>query len=145
MDPQLQDLIIQMQELIRTLKSTSGTSASGSTVKGTGPASDKTVNSLINALGKLSVKLDGTKRTRAEEEKAMKRFTADVNRASTAQEKQAEAIKKEIEKRKEAALRSKMTADEIAKREKDLADEKKKTRTRQKNRNHTWSSPGQIQ
>jgi muramidase (phage lysozyme) len=126
MDPQLQDLIIQMQELIRTLKSTSGTSASGSTVKGTGPASDKTVNSLINALGKLAVKLDGTKRTRAEEEKAMKRFTADVNRASTAQEKQAEAIKKEIEKRKEAALRSKMTAEEIAKREKDLADEKKK-------------------
>jgi muramidase (phage lysozyme) len=127
MDPQLQDLIIQMQELVRTLKSTSGTSASGSTVKGTGPASDKTVNALINALGKLAVKLDGTKRTRAEEQKAMKRFTADVNRATTAQEKQVNAIKDEIEKRKEAALRNKLTAEEIAKREKDLADEKKKT------------------
>jgi hypothetical protein len=115
MDQQLQDLVDQMRDLVRTLKSTSGTAGTGT---GMG---DRAVTQLINALGQLSTKLDGTTRTRAEEMQAMKRFAANVNRATTQQEKQQQAIDKnlqrirdEAEARKEAARLTKMSAEELA-------------------------------
>ena len=115
MDQQMQDLIDQIRDLVKAFKSTSSTGTSGSSM------ADKSINQLINALGQLSVKLDGTKRTRAEELQAMKRFAANVNRATTAQEAQAEAIANNIKKQKdaadaaaEAARKSALSAEELA-------------------------------
>ena len=111
----MQDLIDQIRDLVKAFKSTSSTGTSGSSM------ADKSINQLINALGQLSVKLDGTKRTRAEELQAMKRFAANVNRATTAQEAQAEAIANNIKKQKdaadaaaEAARKSALSAEELA-------------------------------
>jgi hypothetical protein len=97
MDQQIQDLIDQMRDLVKSLKATSGTAATGSGM------ADNSVNKLINALGQVAVKLDGTKRTRAEELQAMKRFAANVNRATKQQDAQAEAVAKNIQKTKEAS------------------------------------------
>jgi len=106
MDQQLQDLIDQMRDLVKVLKVTSGTPIT-STGKTGADSSGQNVTKLINALGQLAVKLDGTKRTRAEEMQAMKRFAANVNRATTAQDAQADAIAKNIQKIKdEAAARA---------------------------------------
>ena len=107
MDQQLQDLIDQMRDLVKVLKVTSGTPTTTSTGKTGADSSGQNVTKLINALGQLAVKLDGTKRTRAEEMQAMKRFAANVNRATTAQDAQADAIAKNIQKTKdEAAARA---------------------------------------
>ena len=107
MDQQLQDLIDQMRDLVKVLKVTSGTPTTTSTGKTGADSSGQNVTKLINALGQLAVKLDGTRRTRAEEMQAMKRFAANVNRATTAQDAQADAIAKNIQKTKdEAAARA---------------------------------------
>ena len=107
MDQQIQDLIDQMRDLVKVLKATSGTPTTTGAGKTSATSSDQSVTKLINALGQLAVKLDGTKRTRAEEMQAMKRFAANVNRATTAQDAQAEAIAKNIQKTKdEAAARA---------------------------------------
>jgi len=104
-----------MRDLAKAFRSTSGTGASGSAM------ADKSVNQPINALGQLSTKLDGTKRTRAEELQAMKRFAANVNRATNAQEAQAEAIANNIKRQKDAAdaaaesaRKSALSAEELA-------------------------------
>jgi hypothetical protein len=106
MDQQLQDLIDQMRDLVKVLKVTSGTPTTSQGKTGA-DSSGQNVTKLINALGQLAVKLDGTRRTRAEEMQAMKRFAANVNRATTAQDAQADAIAKNIQKTKdEAAARA---------------------------------------
>ena len=98
MDQQLQDLVDQMRDLVKTLKSTSGTAGTASTGMG-----DRAVTQLINALGQLATKLDGTTRSRAEEMQAMKRFAANVNRATTQQEKQQQAIDKNLQRIRDEA------------------------------------------
>ena len=116
MDQQTQDLIDQLRDLVKTLGKTSSTGTAGQ-----GAITDSSINKLINALGQVTTKLDGVRRTRAEEMQAMKRFTANVNRASKEQAEQADEIAKNIQKtkeeayaRSEAARISRLSAKELA-------------------------------
>ena len=122
MDHQMQEMIDQLRDLVRTLKGTSGIGAAGQSSQ-SGP-SDAGINKLINALGQVASKLDGTAKTRAEEQKDMKRFTANVNRATDAQEAQTKQIAEDIAIKKEASRRAKMTADAIIEEEKRITKEK---------------------
>jgi len=112
----MQDLIDQLRDLVKSLGKTSSTGLAGQ-----GAITDSGINKLINALGQVTTKLDGVKRTRAEEMQAMKRFTANVNRASKEQAEQADEIAKNIQKTKEeadaraeAARIAKLSAKELA-------------------------------
>ena len=124
MDPQIQELIDRMRELVNTMRETSKTGAvnNDKARSDTDPLAKsftRNVDRLITSLGMLSVKLDGTSRTRAEEEHAAKRFTANVNRATKAQNQQNAAIEENIKAQKRAA----MTADEIAAEQKKIAQD----------------------
>ena len=118
-EDQLDNLVYEIRDLIKILNATTGT-------RGTlaNPGLDRNTASLdkstqgtsrlILGLAKLAASLDGTKRTRAEEQKSMKRFAADVDRASKAQEKQ----QAQIEKTLVAQTKAKVTAEELAEAEK---------------------------
>ena len=123
MDPQIQELIDRMRELVITMRETSKTGAVNNNKVETGGDAAKSftrnVDRLITSLGILSVKLDGTSRTRAEEQHAAKRFTANVNRATKAQDQQNAAIEENIKAQRRAA----MTADELAAEQKKIAQD----------------------
>ena len=124
MDPQIQELIDRMRELVNTMRETSKTGAvnNDKARSDTDPLAKsftRNVDRLITSLGILSVKLDGTSRTRAEEEHAAKRFTANVNRATKAQDQQNAAIEENIKAQRRAA----MTADELAAEQKKIAQD----------------------
>lgn len=124
MDPQIQELIDRMRELVITMRETSKTGAvnNDKARSDTDPLAKsftRNVDRLITSLGMLSVKLDGTSRTRAEEEHAAKRFTANVNRATKAQDQQNAAIEENIKAQRRAA----MTADEIAAEQQKIAQD----------------------
>jgi hypothetical protein len=123
-DPQIQELIDRMRELVNTMRETSKTGAvnNDKARSDTDPLAKsftRNVDRLITSLGMLSVKLDGTSRTRAGEEHAAKRFTANVNRATKAQDQQNAAIEENIKAQRRAA----MTADEIAAEQKKIAQD----------------------
>lgn len=115
-EQQLDRLIDQIQLLINTLDRTGKTGASERTKQSEQLREfDKSLKTVVNAMAKLSLSIDGQKRTRAEEQAAMKRFTADVDRATKAQEEQTKAVQKSIEEEKEKAKQAAMTADELKK------------------------------
>ena len=71
MDQDLRDLVEQLRELTRNLDAIK---PSGAASGGTTQNLDRGIDRMIAALAQLSVKLDGTKRTRAAEEEAVKHF-----------------------------------------------------------------------
>ena len=119
LEDQLNNLFYEIRDLIKTLNATTGTRGTrGDPGLDRNTASlDKSTqgtSKLILGLAKLAASLDGTKRTRAEEQKSMKRFAADVDRAGKAQEKQ----QAQIEKTLAAQAKAKVTAEELADAEK---------------------------
>ena len=118
-EDQLNNLFYEIRDLIKTLNATTGTRgtrADPGLDRNTASLDKSTqgTSKLILGLAKLAASLDGTKRTRAEEQKSMKRFAADVDRASKAQEKQ----QAQIEKTLAAQAKAKVTAEELAEAEK---------------------------
>jgi len=118
-EDQLNNLFYEIRDLIKTLNATTGTRgtrADPGLDRNTASLDKSTqgTSKLILGLAKLAASLDGTKRTRAEEQQSMKRFAADVDRASKAQEKQ----QAQIEKTLAAQAKAKVTAEELAEAEK---------------------------
>ena len=118
-EDQLNNLFYEIRDLIKTLNATTGTRgtrADPGLDRNTASLDKSTqgTSKLILGLAKLAASLDGTKRTRAEEQKSMKRFAADVDRAGKAQEKQ----QAQIEKTLAAQAKAKVTAEELAEAEK---------------------------
>ena len=118
-EDQLDNLVYEIRDLIKTLNATTGTRgtrADPGLDRNTASLDKSTqgTSKLILGLAKLAASLDGTKRTRAEEQQSMKRFAADVDRASKAQEKQ----QAQIEKTLAAQAKAKVTAEELAEAEK---------------------------
>ena len=115
-EQQLDRLIDQIQLLINTLDKTGKTGAAQQTKQSDQLKEfDRSLKTVVNAMAKLSLAIDGQKRTRAEEQAAMKRFASDVDRATKAQEEQTKAVQKSIEEEKEKAKQAAMTADELKK------------------------------
>lgn len=118
MDQELRDLIEQLRDLNLVLKNMSKNPGQTSGTISNKPAETmvRSVDRMVVALGQLTVKLDTTKRTRREEEDAIKKFANAVERTATNldnenKERQAatDALEKEIAARKEATRRSDMS------------------------------------
>ncbi len=92
----IDELVRDLKELIPLLRNLGSTPT-------TKTGTDQGVERIINALGKLNATIKGQTTTRAEEQKAMKRFVADVDRATKAQQEQADQIEKDLKTQKELA------------------------------------------
>lgn len=93
---QVDDLLYDLRGLVAALGRQQDGSAALKEVKDALNRNQTATDKLILALAKLSTKLDGESRNRQQEERAMQRFTDDVNRAQKAQEAQTEAVKQNI-------------------------------------------------
>lgn len=120
MDQDLRDLVEQMRQLIPVLQGMSGTGAtSPNKTTDSGDRVVRSVDRMVVALGQLAVRLDTTKKTRAAEEEAVKKFTKAVENTADKldeEEKQRQAAIKKLEEetkaREEAIRRSKLTQKE---------------------------------
>jgi muramidase (phage lysozyme) len=134
MDQELRDLVEQMRQLIPVLQNISGTGATSP--RNTADGTERVVRSVdrvVVALGQLAVKLDTTKKTRREEEDAIKKFANAVEKTATNldnenKERQAatDALEAEIKAREELVRRSKLTRDQAEKEDKERALQKAK-------------------
>ena len=97
MDPQIQELIERMRELVATIAATSKTStvgngsgsdAGGDAAKAFTRGSDK----IVNAMATLALKLDGKARTAREETLAVNRFAKQVEKITSKQDAAAKKI-----------------------------------------------------
>ena len=118
MDQELRDLVEQMQDLISLLKKLNKEpgQTEGANVNKSADKMVRGVDRMVVALGQLAVKLDTTKRTKAAEEEAVKKFTKSVEKTSEALDKEAKvreesaaAEKKREEEQAELDRRSKMS------------------------------------
>ena len=97
-EQQLNDLIYELRDLTQTLRPLTSTAGTAGTKAG-GGMSDRGVDRLITAIGKLAVSLDKSSTNKDIE---LQKFTAEVNNATDAQEAlatQAEETAKTIKKR----------------------------------------------
>lgn len=140
MDQELRDLVEQMRQLIPVLQGMS--KAPGTTVDSPADKMTRGVDRMVVALGQLVVKLDNTKKTRREEEAAVKKFANAVERTANNidnenKERQAatDALETEIKAREEATRRSKLSREAQEQEDKDRALKKAKDEAEQTNRN----------
>jgi hypothetical protein len=139
MDQELRDLVEQMRQLIPVLQGmnkspgTAGNQSADNMTRG--------VDRMVVALGQLVVKLDTTKKSRREEDEAVKKFANAVERTARNldnenKERQAvtDALEKEIKAREEATRRSKMSREAQDQEDKDRALKKAKSEEEQRNR-----------
>jgi muramidase (phage lysozyme) len=110
MDQELRDLVEQMRQLIPVLQGMSKTP--GATVDSPADKMTRGVDRMVVALGQLAVKLDTTKKTRRDEEEAVKKFAKAV-------EKTADNIEEENKERQKVtdALEAESQAREAATKE----------------------------
>ena len=127
-EQQLNDLIYELRDLTQTLRPLTSTAGTAGTKAG-GGMSDRGVDRLITAIGKLAVSLDKSSTNKDIE---LQKFTAEVNNATDAQEalaKQAEdaakAIKQAADDQAEAMRKAGLSAAELAKEQK-LAEKQKR-------------------
>ena len=120
-EQQLNDLIYELRDLTQTLRPLTSTAGTAGTKAG-GGMSDRGVDRLITAIGKLAVSLDKSSTNKDIE---LQKFTAEVNNATDAQEalaKQAEdaakAIKQAADDQAEAMRKAGLSAVELAKEQK---------------------------
>lgn len=97
-DQTIRDLTDQLEDLVRTLNATASTGRADPT-----GGFDRGVKSLVNAMAKMTAVLKGQSMTRREESKFMRRFTADVERNTKAQEKQAAEIERRVSQQRQQA------------------------------------------
>lgn len=128
-EQQLNDLIYELRDLTQTLRPLTSTAGTAGTKAG-GGMSDRGVDRLITAIGKLAVSLDKSSTNKDIE---LQKFTAEVNNATDAQEalaKQAEdaakAIKQAADDQAEAMRRAGLSAEELAKEQKAAEKQKRK-------------------
>jgi muramidase (phage lysozyme) len=107
MDQELRDLVEQMRQLIPVLQGMS--KPPGATVDSPADKMTRGVDRMVVALGQLAVKLDTTKKTRRDEEEAVKKFakavekTADnIEEENKERQKVTDALEKESKAREEA-------------------------------------------
>jgi muramidase (phage lysozyme) len=107
MDQELRDLVEQMRQLIPVLQGMSKTP--GATVDSPADKMTRGVDRMVVALGQLAVKLDTTKKTRRDEEEAVKKFakavekTADnIEEENKERQKVTDALEKESQAREAA-------------------------------------------
>ena len=152
-EQQLNDLIYELRDLTQILRPLTSTTGTAGTKEG-GGMSDRGVDRLINAIGKLAVSLDKSSTNKDIE---LQKFTAEVNNATDAQEalaKQAEdaakAIKQAADDQAEAMRKAGLSAEELAKEQK-IADKNKrkdkhkrqKTKWRQRKNEDKYKDEGQ--
>ena len=96
MDPQIQELIERMRELVATIAATSKTSTvgNGSDAPGGDAAKAFTRGSdkIVNAMATLAVKLEGKAKTTAAEERAVNKFADQVEKITETQDAAAKKI-----------------------------------------------------
>jgi muramidase (phage lysozyme) len=134
MDQELRDLVLEMRQLIPVLQNISGTQATSP--KNAADGTERMVRSVdrvVVALGQLAVKLDTTKKTRREEEDAIKKFANAVEKTAnkldnenTERQAATNALEAEIKAREELVRRSKLTRDQAEKEDRDNALRKAK-------------------
>ena len=128
-EQQLNDLIYELRDLTQTLRPLTSTAGTAGTKAG-GGMSDRGVDRLITAIGKLAVSLDKSSTNKDIE---LQKFTAEVNNATDAQEalaKQAEdaakAIKQAADDQAEAMRKAGLSAEELVKEQKAAEKQKRK-------------------
>lgn len=126
-EQQLNDLIYELRDLTQTLRPLSGT---GATAGATGGMSDRGVDRLIVAIGKLAVSLDKNAQNKDLE---LQKFTAQVNNAADAQEALAQqateaaaAIEQAAKDQAEAMRLAGLSAEELAKEQREAEKQKRK-------------------
>jgi predicted chitinase len=139
MDQELRDLVEQMRQLIPVLQGMNkppGTSSNQPADK-----MSRGVDRMVVALGQLVVKLDATKKSRREEEEAVKKFANAVERTAKnldnenkEREAATAALEKEIKSREEATRRSKLSQQGREQEDKERALKKAKDDVAQSNR-----------
>ena len=120
-DRQVEDLLYDLRQLVDTLNNQRmGTKGLEETKQAISDNS-RGIDRLILALGKLASTVDGSTKTKTEEQRYMRRFAADTDRAADAQEKQRRQInqnitaaRREADLRAEAARNALKTEDQIA-------------------------------
>ena len=115
MDPQIQELIDRMRELVDTIRATSktstvGTGSGGDTGGDAAKAFTRGSDKIVNAMATLALKLDGKVRTTREETLAVNRFAKQVEKITSKQD----AAAKKIEEAAEAAAKALADAAEAA-------------------------------
>lgn len=113
-DQTIRDLTDQLEDLVRTLNATARTGRADPTA-----GFDRGVKSLVNAMAKMTAVLKGQTTTRREESKFMRRFAADVERNTKAQEKQAAEIERRTsqqrqQNRQEDRVKQKSLSEQLA-------------------------------
>ena len=128
-EQQLNDLIYELRDLTQTLRPLTSTAGTAGTKAG-GGMSDRGVDRLITAIGKLAVSLDKSSTNKDIE---LQKFTAEVNNATDAQEalatqaeETAKAIKKAADDQAEAMRKAGLSAEELAKEQQKAQKEKQK-------------------
>ncbi len=97
MDPQIQELIERMRELVATIRATSktstvGTGSGGDTGGDAAKAFTRGSDKIVNAMATLALKLDGRARTTREETLAVNRFAKQVEKITSKQDAAAKII-----------------------------------------------------
>jgi muramidase (phage lysozyme) len=138
MDQELRDLVEQMRQLIPVLQGMSKTP--GSTGNQSAENMTRGLDRMVVALGQLAVKLDTTKKTRRDEEEAVKKFAKAVEKtANNIDEENKErkaatdALEAEIKAREEATRKSKLSREAQEQEDKDRALKKTKDEAAQRN------------
>lgn len=115
MSTEINELVTKLNDLVLVLKDSKRSSGGGG---GGETSSDKSINKLIIALGKVALKIDesirGAVSSKKEERQALKKFTDVVNRTSDVQERYAKKIQQEKKEREDAAKLAIMTDKERA-------------------------------
>ena len=135
MDPQIQELIERMRELVDIIKSTSKigldkddkVETGGDAAKAFTRGSDK----IVNAMATLAVKLEGKAKTTAAEERAVNKFAEQVEKITETQDAAARIIAEAAEAAAKALKDATEAARLAARTDQQIAADKRSARVKQ--------------
>jgi hypothetical protein len=135
-DPQIQELIERMRELVATIAATSktstvGTGSGGDTGGDAAKAFTRGSDKIVNAMATLAVKLEGRARTAAAEERAINKFAEQVEKVTATQDAAAKIIADAAEAAAKALAEAAESARLAARTDQQIAADKRSANIKQ--------------